>query len=235
MRIMLPVVIAALASLVLATTGLISYAALKDKAAADAFLKVNHAAESLLHAAGSMATERALTAAALNGAAPAAAKQRDDISKRREAADKALRQGIAELSDVPEMAAARKSVTAIEEAARDFVSFRARVDASLARPAGERAPDVLKEFAPTITGLIEKISVAHSTLETLAPPPSAELAIHRRRRNPGPRRRRRARQAIRAAHRRGRRLPRRRQGRLSGHGCRRPLPRQAGEGIAFAT
>jgi hypothetical protein len=103
--------------------------------------------------------------------------RRAEIAKVGASADQAFRYAVQHLREIPEMKAGEKDIADAERTFREFISFRAKVDANLAKPGAERAPEIVQGFAAAITNLIlvagNRLRI---TLETLTSPPSAQLA-----------------------------------------------------------
>ena len=177
-RVLLPAVTTVLAARLLVVAGLQTYEAWQEKAEDGHFLDVNRAEEILLKAAGNFAIERAVTNAPLNSPEAATPDRRQAIARQRSVADGHVREGIAALRSLTEMNidGGRKAIAELERAVQAFEAVRQNVDAALSRPMTERQPAVVKDFAPTITRLIETVSTARQALEILANAPDAALA-----------------------------------------------------------
>ena len=173
----LPLIISALALMLVVSTGFSAYDAIGRRQDAQAFLKVNQISQLLLQSAGQWAIERGMTNASLKSPDVLSPQRRAEIVKVRASADQAFRDAVQYLGAVPAMKAGGKDIADAERVLREFDSFRAKVDENLARPGAERTPEIVQGFFPTLTNLI---SVAGSrlrlTLEMLSSPPSVALA-----------------------------------------------------------
>jgi methyl-accepting chemotaxis protein len=174
-RVALPLVVSALALLLLAVAGESALEAFNRRAEAQAFVKVNATAQLFLTSAGEWAIERGLTNAATRAADPAPAATRDEIAKHRAAADAALSDALGRLATVPEMRAGQQAIAAVSGAMTEVRDLRARIDIDLAKPLSDRRADVAASLVPTVTGLIERTNRLRLTLETLTRPPAAQL------------------------------------------------------------
>jgi methyl-accepting chemotaxis protein len=174
-RIALPLVVSALAVLLLAVAGQSAFEAVGRRAEAEAFVKVNATAQLMLTSAGEWAIERGLTNAAMKAQAAAPTSTRDDIGKHRAAGDTAFADALGRLSAIPEMRAAQQAITDASGAMTQLQALRAKIDADLAKPMGDRQADVAAGVLPTLTTLIEKTNRLRLTLETLTRPPAAQL------------------------------------------------------------
>jgi methyl-accepting chemotaxis protein len=173
----LPLIISALALMLVVCAGLTAYDAMGRRQDAQAFLKVNQISQLLLQSAGQWAIERGMTNASLKSPGVLSAERGAEIAKVRASADQAFRDAVQQLSAVPEMKAGDKDIADAERVFREFEAFRTKLDENLARPGAERTPEIVQGLFPALTNLI---SVAGSrlrlTLETLTRPPSVALA-----------------------------------------------------------
>jgi methyl-accepting chemotaxis protein len=176
-RTILPVIISALALLLVVSAGLTAYDAIGRRQDSQAFLKVNQISQLLLHSAGQWAIERGMTNASLKSSDVPSPERRAEIVKLRASADQAFRDAMQRLGTIPAMKAGEKDIADAERIFREFEAFRAKVDENLAKPGAERTPEIVQGFFPALTNLI---SVAGNrlrlTLETLNSPPSVALA-----------------------------------------------------------
>jgi methyl-accepting chemotaxis protein len=172
---LLPLSVSVLALLIVATASIYAYSAFLMRSEAQAFLRVNDAAQALLSMAGDLARERARTVAALSASESNSAERRESIAKARGPADGAFRKAIAALGDIPEMKEGRQTQGAAELAYGEFEALRRKVDDNLARGAKERDAELIKNVAPAITSMIDKVSALRVTLETLAKAPTPDL------------------------------------------------------------
>ena len=176
-RTILPLIISALALLLVVSAGLTAYDATGRRQDTQAFLKVNQISQLLLHSAGQWAIERGMTNASLKSSDVPSPERRAEIVKLRASADQAFRDAVQRLGAVPAMKAGEKDIADAERVFREFEAFRAKVDENLAKPGAERTPEIVQGFFPALTSLI---SVAGNrlrlTLETLTRPPSVTLA-----------------------------------------------------------
>ena len=176
-RTILPLIISALALLLVVSAGFTAYDAMVRRQDAQAFLKVNQISQLLLQSAGQWAIERGMTNAPLKSSEVLAPERRAEIVKMRASADQAFRDAAQQLRSIPAMKAAEKDVADAERIFREFEAFRAKVDENLARPGAERTPEIVQGFAPAITNLILLAgNRLRLTLETLSRSPSATLA-----------------------------------------------------------
>src|SRR5262249_5282285 len=150
--------------------------AIANQRADTAFLANNAVEEGLLRAAAELAVERGLSNAPLHAPDPLPAERRAEIASVRARADAAARDAMARLRNIPQMAASLRLIDDFERGQRDFDAFRQRVDQALASPLAARPADVVDNFAPVITSLVDRIGRLRATLEALTEVPSAELA-----------------------------------------------------------
>jgi methyl-accepting chemotaxis protein len=167
---------AILALLLIGFAGLNGFDAIARYRANESFLATNATEELLLRAAADIAIERGLTNAPLHAPNALPAEKRSEIVHVREGADAAFRDGMGRLRAAPQMASLTKAIDDLEGSYREFGGFRRRVDEALAQPRTSRPDDIVDRFAPTITGLIDRISKLRMTLEALTKVPGAELA-----------------------------------------------------------
>ncbi|MCG2641511.1 MULTISPECIES: methyl-accepting chemotaxis protein [Bradyrhizobium] len=173
----LPAIIAALVLLGVGSASLIAFHAIGKRQDADAFLKVNRAAQLLLQSAGQWAIERGLTNGALKSADPLAYERAAEIDKAQGSADAAFQAAIVEIRSIPEMALAQSQIAEAQARFESLRGLRANAATNLSRPRSERAPEVVDGFAAAITDVIEIASNRlRLTLETLTSPPAAKLA-----------------------------------------------------------
>jgi methyl-accepting chemotaxis protein len=176
-RTILPLIISALALLLVVSAGLTAYDAMGRRLETEAFLKVNQISQLLLRSAGQWAIERGMTNAPLKSSDVLSPERRAEIAKVRASADQAFRDAMQQLSMVPAMKAGEKDIADAERAFREFEAFRAKVDENLAKPGAERAPEIVQGFFPALTNLILVAgNRLRLTLETLTSPPSVALA-----------------------------------------------------------
>ena len=176
-RTILPLIISALALLLVVSAGLTAYDAIGRRQDSQAFLKVNQISQLLLHSASQWAIERGMTNASLKSSDVPSPERRAEIVKLRASADQAFRDAMQRLGTIPAMKAGEQDIADAERIFREFEAFRAKVDENLAKPGAERTPEIVQGFFPALTNLI---SVAGNrlrlTLETLNSPPSVALA-----------------------------------------------------------
>ncbi|WP_236025350.1 methyl-accepting chemotaxis protein [Arenibaculum pallidiluteum] len=169
--------VATLATLVVIGGGIGTLRAVAERQEAETFLAVNEASELLIRTTGQWAVERGLTNAPLNGAEPVAAERRAQIMKQREAADPAFTSALDRIRALPAASAAARPLAEAEAAFRAFRELRAKVDENLAKPGAARDPQIVKNFAPAITGIIQKAQDLRLTVETLSGAPDANLML----------------------------------------------------------
>jgi methyl-accepting chemotaxis protein len=176
-RTILPLIISALALLLVVSAGLTAYDAMGRRQDSQAFLKVNQISQLLLQSAGQWAIERGMTNASLKSSDVPSPERRAEIVKLRASADQAFRDAVQRLSTIPAMKAGEKDIADAQRVFREFEAFRAKVDENLAKPGAERTPEIVHGFFPGLTNLIlvagNKLRL---TLETLNRPPSVALA-----------------------------------------------------------
>jgi methyl-accepting chemotaxis protein len=176
-RTILPLIISALALLLVVSAGLTAYDAMGRRQDSQAFLKVNRISQLLLQSAGQWAIERGMTNASLKSSDVPSPERRAEIVKLRASADQAFREAVQRLSTIPAMKAGEKDIADAQRVFREFEAFRAKVDENLAKPGAERTPEIVQSFFPALTNLIlvagNKLRL---TLETLNRPPSVALA-----------------------------------------------------------
>jgi methyl-accepting chemotaxis protein len=176
-RTILPLIISALALLLVVSAGLTAYDAMGRRQDSQAFLKVNQISQLLLQSAGQWAIERGMTNASLKSSDVPSPERRAEIVKLRASADQAFRDAVQRLSTIPAMKAGEKDIADAQRVFREFEAFRAKVDENLAKPGAERTPEIVQGFFPGLTNLIlvagNKLRL---TLETLNRPSSVALA-----------------------------------------------------------
>ena len=145
-RTVLPLIISALALLLVVSAGLTAYDAIGRRQDSQAFLKVNQISQLLLHGAGQWAIERGMTNASLKSADVLSPERRAEIVKLRASADQAFRDAVQRLVAIPAMKAGEKDIADAERIFREFEAFRAKVDENLARPGAERTPEIVQGF-----------------------------------------------------------------------------------------
>jgi len=176
-RTILPLIISALALLLVVSAGLTAYDATGRRQDTQAFLKVNQISQLLLHSAGQWAIERGMTNASLKSSDVPSPERRAEIVKLRASADQAFRDAVQRLGAVPAMKAGEKDIADAERVFREVEAFRAKVDENLAKPGAERTPEIVQGFFPALTNLILVAgNRLRLTLETLTRPPSVTLA-----------------------------------------------------------
>jgi methyl-accepting chemotaxis protein len=145
--------VALLSLLGLAVSGHVLHNANVDRAIASDAASINETADLLLESAGQWARERGATNLALNAANPAADAQLAAISNYRKSADQAFERAVARLTD--RNFANRDQLVAAAKRANDVVlEQRRQADAEIAKPAKDRKPAIVSNWAPTITALI---------------------------------------------------------------------------------
>jgi methyl-accepting chemotaxis protein len=150
--------------------------AAREVQASAAFLDSNSTEERLLAAAAALAIERGLSNAPLHAPDALPVEKRAEIAQERANADAATRDGVARLRSNPSMAGSSKAVDELEQSYREFANFRQKVDEALSGPMASRPADIVDQFAPTVTTLIDRINKLRMTLEALTQVPSADLA-----------------------------------------------------------
>src|SRR6266568_7419382 len=153
-RTMLPVIVSALALLLVVSTGLAVYDAMDKRQEAEAFLDVNQISQLLLQSAGQWAVERGMTNAALKAPEVLSPEHRAEITKMRAAADQAFRAAVQHLRVTPAMKSGEKDIVEAERAFGAFEAYRAKVDENLAKPGAERPAEMVEGFLPTMSNLI---------------------------------------------------------------------------------
>jgi methyl-accepting chemotaxis protein len=173
----LPLIIAVLVLMGVSSAGYNAYRAYDVRREAEAFLKINQASQLLLQSAGQWAVGRGITNALLKSPEAVSSERRAELVKTRAGADRAFRDAIARLRDVPEMKTAEKRISDAEATFQAFQNIRAKVDANLDKAGAERDAQVVDGFVPAITDLIDiAANRLRLTLETLTSPPTAELS-----------------------------------------------------------
>jgi methyl-accepting chemotaxis protein len=173
----LPAIVSALVLIGTMSAGLSAYRAFDRYNESEAFLRVNHISQFLLRSAGQWAIERGLTNASLKSPDPLSPEVPPEIVKARGVADQAFREAAEQLRLIPSMKPAGKRITDAEDALRAFEAFRDKVDQNLPKRGSERAPDIVENFVPAITNLIDvSANRLRFTLETLTSPPTAGLS-----------------------------------------------------------
>ena len=114
----------------------------------------NRISDLLIVAAGNWAVERGVTFSGLNGAQPAAQQMLGVIKKRRGNADKAFNSAMSEIAGGPAFAGRAKMLNDLRGAHAKALTMRRRADTDLAKPKSGRDADLLKQWVPTMTGLI---------------------------------------------------------------------------------
>lgn len=174
-RTILPAITAALVVLVLAVTAQLAIEAQQNRSASAAFVEVNHAAERLLVSNGNWAVERGASNAALRAKTMAPQSARDEIEKRRIAADKSFAEAFEILTNVPEMRQVGGTIEAARAVFAEVKALRARIDDAFAKPIEARSPELIEEVVPIFTQLIERTARLRLTLETLVRPAAAQM------------------------------------------------------------
>jgi methyl-accepting chemotaxis protein len=176
-RVLLPLIVLALAATSMTLAGLAAYDALLRRQQSMAFIEVNRISQLLLTSAGRWAVERGLSNAALGSPDAADDSRRDALAKARAVGDQAYTEAVRLLRDVPDMSAGGAAITAADRAVQELKAMRVRIDAAIVKPAAGRDRDMV---GATFAALTHTIDVAASslrqTLETLITPPSAALA-----------------------------------------------------------
>ncbi|HLO76306.1 MAG TPA: methyl-accepting chemotaxis protein [Magnetospirillum sp.] len=153
---LLPALLVALAVPLLAATGVVVADNWRQHQMAEDTAASNAIADLLLEAAGHWAVERGRTNAALNTPLEQVAAHQGEIAKRRQAADAAWIEAVARLGadrrPFPQPALLDKAKAAHQR----LVALRGRIDGELAKPFDQRDRAVMKEWFPTITGLIDE-------------------------------------------------------------------------------
>lgn len=168
-------VFAALALLLLGLAGVNGFDAVASYRANESFLSTNEIEELLLRTAADLSIERGLSNAPLHSPDALSAEKRAEIVSVRARADATLRNGIGRLRQAPEMASSLRSIDELERSYLEFGTLRQRVDQALAAPFASRPADVVNQFAPDITSLIDRVLKIRMTLEALTTAPDAEL------------------------------------------------------------
>ena len=172
----LPGIISALVLAGMISAGVSAYQAFGRRQQAEAFLKVNHISQLLLRSAGQWAVERGMTNAPLKSPDPLPAERRAEIEKVRTVADQSFREAAVQLRQIPALASADKRIADAESTFAAFEAFRGKLDQNLPKRGVERSPDVVENFSPAITNLIDvSANKVRITLETLTSPPTAFL------------------------------------------------------------
>jgi methyl-accepting chemotaxis protein len=127
-RVALPLVVSALALLLLAVAGESAFEAVGRRAEAEAFVKANAAAQLLLTSAGEWAIERGLTNAAMKAQAAAPVGTRDDIATHRAVADAAFADALGRLGAIPEMRAGQQAIAGASRAMTQMRDLHAKID-----------------------------------------------------------------------------------------------------------
>jgi methyl-accepting chemotaxis protein len=174
-RLALPIVVSALALLLLAVAGESAFEAVGRRTEAEAFVKINATAQLLLTSAGEWAIERGLTNAAMKAPSAAASSMQDDISKHRTIADEAWVAAVSRMSEIPEMRAGQQAIDDATRAIAALRDLRLKIDVDLATPQEGRQAETVGAVVPAITTLIEKTNRLRLTLETLTRAPAAQL------------------------------------------------------------
>lgn len=176
-RLVLPLIISALAMMAVASSGFTAYQAFSRREESKAFLKVNHISQLLLRSGSQWAVERGLTNAALKAPEAILAERQTEILKRRQAADQAFLEAIQQLRAIPAMAGSERQIAEAVSTFRAFEAFRGAVDENLAKTVASRPSDFAESFMPAATNLIETSAIKlRLTLEMLTNPPAATLS-----------------------------------------------------------
>ena len=126
-RTILPLIISALALLLVVSAGLTAYHAIGRRQDAQAFLKVNQVSQLLLLSAGQWAIERGMTNASLKSADVLSPERRAEIVKLRASADQAFRDAVQRLGAIPAMKAGEKDITDVQRGASEAGSASSQV------------------------------------------------------------------------------------------------------------
>lgn len=174
-RTILPAITAALIILVLAVAAQLAVEALQNRSASNAFVRADRAAEGFLASNGNWAVERGASNAALRGKVVVPQGAREEIVKRRVAADATFAEALAILADVPEMRLVGGPIDQAQAAFAEIKALRARVDDAFAKPFEARDPELIDQVVPAYTRLIERAARLRLTLETLVRPATAQI------------------------------------------------------------
>jgi len=132
-RTILPLIISALALLLVVCAGLTAYDAIGRRQDTQAFLKVNQISQLLLHSAGQWAIERGMTNASLKSSDVPSPERRAEIVKLRASGDQAFRDAVQRLGAIPAMKAAEKDIADAARISRSgiLLGFRAGISCGL--------------------------------------------------------------------------------------------------------
>ncbi|MGE5516803.1 MAG: methyl-accepting chemotaxis protein [Bacteroidota bacterium] len=160
--VLLPALLVALAIPLLAATAVIVMDNWRARSMAEEAAASNATADLLLSAAGHWAVERGRTNAALNGPLEQAAAHQTEITKRRQAADAAYGDAMARLA--ADRAFSQPAMLERAKAAYErLVALRARIDGELTKEQDQRDRAVIKQWFPTVTGLIDETQAVRLT------------------------------------------------------------------------
>ena len=152
---LLPALLMALGLPLLLATGIIVADNWHARSMAEETARSNATADLMLEAAGHWAVERGRTNAALNSPLDQVSAHQSEIAKRRQSADAAYNQAMTRLSTDSKFN--QPALMDKARAAYDrLAALRVKVDGELAKPADQRDRAVMKQWFPTVTGLIDE-------------------------------------------------------------------------------
>ncbi len=137
----------------LSLSGYVLLRAQQERSTAFGADAANITADLLLESAGNWARERGITNLALNAAKPVSNEQIAAILDFRKRADQPFERARGQLVSL-DFANREKLFAAAKEASQRLAALRSKADAEMAKPANEREPTVVSQWAPTITALI---------------------------------------------------------------------------------
>jgi methyl-accepting chemotaxis protein len=152
-RNLLVVGVTLLSLLGLSVSGYVLLRAQQERSKAFEADAANITADMLIESAANWARERGATNLALNEAKPVSSEQIAAILNFRKRADQPFERVLGEQVS-QDFTNREKLLAAAKEAAQRLQAFRAKADAEMAKPANEREPTVVSQWAPTITALI---------------------------------------------------------------------------------
>ncbi|MFC0241882.1 methyl-accepting chemotaxis protein [Rhodopseudomonas telluris] len=176
-RILLPLVVAALALTAIVFAGLEARDAFLRRQRSEAFLSVNRISLLLLKSAGHWALERGQTNSALSAPAAADSTRRGALDQARREGDAAFDEAIVAIQQVPEMAAGAAAIADAQRAMAAHKELRSRIDQAIDLPAAGRDPQLVRSAFAAMTRSIDSSATSlRQTLETLTDAPSAPLS-----------------------------------------------------------
>src|ERR1700687_1451071 len=140
-------IVGVLGVLVVGFSGVNGYTAYRQYQAHAGFMESDRISESLLKLTAGLAIERGLSNAPLHAPDALSADHRQEITNVRASADKALPGVIAQLRQVAALDQSKQALDEAENAYRDYMAFRSKVDENLVKPSQERSKEVVDTLA----------------------------------------------------------------------------------------